>query len=905
MVNRVRAWIRSMLLRRRVEQEMQEEMGGHLERATARLIARGLGPVEARREATREFGNVTFLKEEGRSARGGRWVEALAADSRFALRHFRRNPGASLTMLIVLAAGMSISTALFAFLHGYTVQTPPGVPYRENLVRVRGTQLADEGLMVRRFSYGELQEYQRLTGHFSAVAGWANHGVAIDIDGTQAHAATATFVTANYFSVLGVPVRGSGLSPVESADGETQIVGIISHGIWEQLFARRPDAIGATMMVEGVPIIIAGIAPPRFAGLNVFSDFKVWLPVSSRRVLVPGVRPDDELFGAAARLQPGVSHRAATAAVQVVAARAMASLQRPVDRVAIREPSTDVVPMLATNGDPQFGSDFRMLTVVFAGLGLLVLLVTCTNVSALQTGLAMMRRREIAIRLSMGAARTRIIRQLLTETMLLATIAGAAALGIVWVIQRVVMSRLPDMPIELVVTGPATLFTVGVGLAAGVIFGLSPALHATRMTVGSALKDSTGSIASPRVRLQRVLVVAQIAFTQPLIVGLAVMMLVLSSEFQRLGLYESGERVVSLRLRPTATTPVSPDDSASLLQRQRMELLQLRDRLTSTPGIVGAVEDLRFSLTLTGYSVHPDDRVAGGLQEALRISAPMVGPGYFPVMGIPLVLGREFTAHDISVPPERAQAEIPVIIGSVLARTLWPGANPIGRRLQPAADSPRPGHTLSVIGVVDQPADESRDATDGHRVYVPPDSARSGSSLVLLIRTAGDARPLLATIRTVVNEASPRLAIAGARTMADLQAETRHGFTVITSVLGGFGLVALLLSAIGLYAVVAFSVGQRTSEIAVRMAVGARARQIVGRFIGDGLRLGALGLLVGLPLSLIGVRMLVTADVLPKVSLVPVAAGAALGVIAVAIGGTWIPARRAAGIDPATVLRRD
>ena len=886
---------------------MRDEMGEHLDRATARLVARGYPAADARHEAMREFGNVTSLQEHARVARGGRWLDALAADSRFAVRQFARRPGVTLAMLVVLAAGMSISTSLFSLLQAFSGQPPLGVPHQDDVVRIRGSQVTD-GLVVRRFSLEELREYQALTSHFSAVAGWANIGTTIEVegsDGSGVHTATATFVTDNYFRVLGIrPVIGSDL-PREDSSDPGQVVAVIGHGAWEQLFGRSPAAIGATLIVDGVPVTVIGVAPPKFAGLNVFSDRKLYLPLSARRVVAPLLRPDAEVFGAAARLQPGVTHQAATAAAQVVAARVAVPVDRTSGQADRRAASVDVVPLLATNGDPQIEQDRRMLAAVFTALGLLVLLVTSTNVSALQTGLAMHRRREIAIRLSMGAARMRIVRQLLTESVLLATIAAVAALGLVWAIQRVVISRVPDMPIEVVMSGPAIAFTFGIALAAGILFGLSPALHATRLTVASVLKDSTAAIATRRAWLQRGLVVAQIALTQPLIVGLAVMLFTLSSEFQRLGLTDSGEQIVALRLRPSAAMAAQEQDSLTLLAQQRAEMLRLRERLTAMPGVDGAVPFLQATLALEGYVVHPDDRITGGIEGPLRITAPIVAPGYFGVMGIPIVLGRDFAPTELSVPPEAARTRIPVVIGAHLARELWPGASPIGRRLEPAPDATRPGHAFSVVGVVDQPSDEKRDVTDGYRVYLPPDSASLATSLALLVRSTGDAPSLIRTIRTLVREELPRLTVSDVRTIADMEAEVRHGFTVIAFVLGGAGLATLMLAAIGLYAVVAFAVGQRTSEIAVRMAVGAHARQIVGRFIGDGLRLGAIGLFVGLPLSLIVLRMLLTADVLPSVPFVPVAAIAALGVLVVALTGTWIPARRAAAVDPASILRQD
>ncbi|MDQ3606828.1 MAG: ABC transporter permease, partial [Gemmatimonadota bacterium] len=764
----------------------------------------------------------------------------------------------------------------------------------------------------RGFSHEELQEYRSLTDHFRDVAGWADDGVVLDVEGDeerQALSAIATFATESYFTLLGVrPILGAGLPAAGSAAGATAPVAVISHAAWDQLFGRSPDVVGATLKVNGVPVTIAGVAPPRFNGMTMINPFKLWLPLSHRPLLVPEAERGADWFHAAARLRPGVSLDAATAAVRVVAARAAADMEEPAERPDDRRLTIDtrVVPLTAGSGDPSFEREMWPMTAGLTMLGLLILLVTCTNVSALLTGLAMARRREIAIRLSLGAARTRIIRQLLTESVLLAMAAIPAALGMVWMVQRAVIAFIPELPLTMGVSWPAAVFTFGVALAVGMLFGLSPALHATRLTVASALKDSTSMIAGSRARLQRGLVVAQIAVTQPLVVGVVALLLMLLGAYQREGLNEFADRIISLRLRPAAATPALQDQDPESMQRRHAEMLRLRERLEAIPGVARAVQDPRFTAELDGYSVHPEDRIPGGLQESLRLSAPMVAPGYFAVMGIPLVLGREFAPTEAGFSQEHAGAEIPVVIETDLARRLWPGANPIGRRLQPAADSPLGGHTLSVVGVVDQPVDEGRVEDFGYQVYLPPDSARAGASLAMLIRTTSDAKPLIPTIRSVVREALPGIGIANLRTVAEIEARLRQDYFLAVAVLAGGGFLALFLAAFGLYAVVAFAVGQRTSEIAVRMAVGARARQIIGKFIGDGLRLSAFGLVVGLPLSLIGLRMLMTVpDLLLPVRLAPVAATAAFGALAVSVAATWLPARRAAAVDPATILRRE
>ncbi|HEV2146997.1 MAG TPA: FtsX-like permease family protein, partial [Longimicrobiaceae bacterium] len=568
----------------------------------------------------------------------------------------------------------------------------------------------------------------------------------------------------------------------------------------------------------------------------------------------------------------------------------------------VSEPGTEVVPLLSGNGDPNFEQDVRRLTLSLGLLGLLILLVTCTNVSALLTGLAMVRRQEIAVRLSLGAPRARIIRQLLTESVLLAVTAGAATLGIVWAVLRAVNTAYPRLPLEVGVTWLVAAFTFGVALAVGLLFGLAPALHATRAGIGSAMRDSTTGIAGTRLRLQRALVVAQIALTQPLVVGVVAVLLIVVSEFQPASRNRFAEQLVSVQLRPAMPTGGASSTRSELLDGLQGEIRRLHARLEATPGVAAAAFSSEPAGEFQSYFVHPEDRVQGGPQAPVRLSGNTAPPGYFSVAGIPLLRGRELTPADAGY--ERDAAEVPVVIGGDLARRLWSGADPVGRRLQPAGDSVAVAPTLVVVGVAADPDAGRRDSRKPYPVYVAPDTAAAPSGL--LVRTRSDAQPLVPTIRRTVQEEAPGL-VADVQTVAAIEEESRKTFRAATGGLLGSALLALFLSAIGLYAVVAFSVGQRASEIAVRMTVGARPRQIAGRFIADGVRLSTVGLAIGLPVSVIGLRFVNSIpddSGLPQVPLGPVVVLGLLGVLAVAAAASLVPARRAASTDPAQVLRR-
>ena len=908
MLTRMRLALRSVLRRRRLEREMQEEMAGHLERATERLVARGLAPDEARREALREFGPVPFLQERAREARGGRWAAEIAADLRFGRRHLARAPLTTALMFGVLAVGIGLSVLLFSAVHSIAAAPPAGIARADDLVRIRGLRGRD-GQAFRAFAEDELRAYLALRDRFAAVAGSTHQRLPLIVPGDperRPHEAVLTFVTDGYFPLLGLhPALGPGL-PTLGADGGADAgadggvsahVAVISHRTWQHLFAGDPGVIGSAVTVGGTSVTIVGVAPERFRGIAMDrTPIQLWMPLAARRQLrpVPGAT-----FLAVARLRPGVTLAQATTAARVVAQRGAATD----DSLRALVPSADVVPLLAMNSDVGFDHDIGWMAFLVGTLAVLVLLVTCTNVSALLMGLAAARRQEIAVRLSLGAARVRLVRQMLTESVLLAVTAGATALGLAWLVLHVAARRIASLPFELGITWPAAAFAIGVALTVGVGFGLAPALHGTRVTAAGALRDSSSSVTGGRGRLQRALVVAQIACTQPLIALLAMVLLIAIGELRPPRQTELGARLITLRLRPPVPTAADASPAAAAAwERLRAPMRRLTERLPSVPGVEAIVTDWPGVSPLGGYVVHPDDRGAGAPQETIRLTGERAAPGYFATLGIPVLRGRDFAPAEVA-PVRPRPAQTGVVIGADLARRLWGAADPVGRRLQAAGDSAPGARTLTVVGVIDDPMAEFRKPGEEVRVYLPPDTTQIARAL--LLRTTGDAASVLPAVRTLVHESASEL-LSEVQTIAEVQEQGERDRRVVTGWISAAGGTALLLSAIGLYAVVAFAVGRRTREIAVRMSVGAPEGRIVRRFVADGLRLAATGLAVGLPVALLGLGALPVLDSdVPALPVGPVAAITSIAVIATALAASWIPARRAAAVDPAVVLRAE
>jgi predicted permease len=890
MITRAWLWLRSILFRGRLERDMQEEMSTHLGRATERYQAAGLSPDDARTAAHREFGNVNAIKEEARDARGGRGLESVLADVRYGVRCLSRTPLSALTMIVVFALGIGFNAALFLFISSLVNSPLPGMSRDDSLVRLRGIERRGGINIGREFSYPEYRDYASQQTLFAAVAAWTSSDVVLGVTGSGEEAlfsGAATYVTANYFQVLGVqPVRGAGL-PADTPDlgGEPPLVAVISHVVWERCFGLAADVVGRPLKVNDTTVTIVGVAPRRFSGARTGGSLmRVWVPLGARQVLqratIEPTSYDGAFLGLAARLQPGIQPEQALPTVETIGARSMQLMTGP---QSAGGRSTDVVPMLAGNYFPPSGETPDTLARASSLIvPLLILLVTCTNVSALLAGLAIARRREIAVRLSLGAARRRIVRQLVTESVLLAVTAGALALLIIWILLRFVESNVAD--VHLVIDWRAVLFTLVVAMAAGITFGLSPALHGTRVPLSEVLKDSAGGVSAPRSRLQSGLVVAQIALTQPLLLGMGGLILGMREDLRNVPSPVFADRVVDARFN---TNP----RYGSIDQAREDTLRRLQDRLAAVPGVVAIVPQENTDDYFHATSHHADQ--IGEEAGRVLLVRPQAAPaGYFSLMGIPVVRGRDFDA----APREDRTA---VVIGAAAARRLWPGADPIGRRLVSISPSRR-GSLFTVVGVVDETRAGLRDNGDEIRVFVP-DVRVTGH---FLIRTQAPAQPMLPLIRATAVAEAPDLPLVSVRTLDAIASAHRASLTRTMAALGGTGVVALFISAIGLYAVVAFAVRQRLREIGIRTALGADRQQIVRWFLMRGLKLSLAGMILGLTLSVIVVRLMaVLQGDEPPTGIVGLTGVVACVAVTVALLATWVPARRAAAIDPLLALR--
>jgi predicted permease len=607
------------------------------------------------------------------------------------------------------------------------------------------------------------------------------------------------------------------------------------------------------------------------------------------------VSRDSTFLDAFARLAPDASIATANALVPVVAQSWVPERRRKVDGLTY---TSDVVPL---RGITDVANEKNVLLIVgfFSGGALLVLLVACTNVSALLVGAAVARRREIAIRLSLGASRLRVVRQLVTETALIALVGGALGLMLYWAISRVIAAAIGTG--RLAPDAWTVAFTAAVALGTGIIFGLSPALHATRVDVSHALKDSGGGGTS-RSRLQRTFIVAQIVLTQPLLVAIGMFMVVVMSS--------TSGRITNRLADQVVQVQFGTFGGVGSREAKQARIAETMERIAALPGVTAVVPKAAVS-DIADFRVYQADRGAGlRAQETVRTQVEGTPPGYFAFQSVPMLRGREFIASDT------ASGELYVVVTTDLARGFWGAADPIGKRLQmiqpemtivdgdnTSKREQQPPRTAVVVGVFDTTGAALR---SNAQVYTAEGGRWDKDAYLIRARTSGLA--IIPDVRRVARETIPDIPLygSGLGTLEQLERNARNEMLQISAMATGAGVLALLLTSIGLYGLVGLAVRQRHREIGIRVALGARPRTVIGMFFLTGVRLSLLGVVLGLPLSVFALRYLATEySNSTSLNMPVVGSTIAVTVIVVASLASWLPARRAAGVDPLVAIRTE
>ena len=931
LLSRVRSWLSAVTRRSRMEGEMDAELRFHIEAFAEDLVRGGVPREEALRRARIEFGGVERAKEECREARGVNFIGSLVQDLRFGLRMLRKNAGFTVTAVLALALGIGVNTTVFTGFDAVALR-PRAVKDPDRLVSVF---LTAEGVNHGGFSYPDYAYYRDHSKTLSDLAMWSG-GVLVttpDLSVSRpedvAHVAGAigfhlpqllqgsaqrlscVFVSGNYFQLLGAqPAAGRLLQP-EDDKVEAAPVVVLSGNFWQSQFHSSPNVVGSTLHLNRVAFTIVGVTPVDYLG-TLSTVPVLWAPVVARPLVGDGTRESlqNRSVGAGivyGHLNAGVSLPDAEAELNVLAGQL---------RVAYPEVERNTgVKVVSDRTSAHLDSDIWPIVVATMGAVALLLLIACANVASLLLARAAARRREIGVRLSLGASRRRLLQQLLIESTLIALLAGAVGLPLAsWTLHLLVVEIASALPsywgsIALQVTPDIRIFgyTVLISLLTGVAFGLTPALQALRTDVNSALKDN-GSMLGQRLsksRLRDLLIVAQVAACLVLLINSALLL----RGSQRALRVESGfdsKHVVHLSLE--MYEPTMGYSQARLFQLNR----QLMEEIGNLPGVIAVTQASRAPIS--GGNRFVPVATADAKPLADRDSAdkrPAVGysyilPNYFETLAIPILNGRSFTAQEADT-----QAPV-VVISEATARRFWPGQDPIGKRLvigSANAQPPFAGEQVpfspgsEVIGVVRDVRSLFLSKVDESYLYLPLSQNRQWTS-TLLVRTVSTPSGLLPVLGGAVRRVDANFPVVAAPLDWMVSFDPYFVISRIGGILSSIvGTLGLFLACLGVYGMVGYSVVERTHEIGIRMALGARQEQVLGLVLRESARPMLLGSVIGVAVSA-AVSQLLSAmlfglNPMDAISFV----GVSLLLIGVALFASWLPARRAIHVDPMIALR--
>jgi len=873
LIPRIRSTFRSLFRKEELEQDLDEELSSVIDMLTDEKIGAGMDPTEARRAAHAELGRIGRVKEDVRERRVGVAIDTFLQDVRYSVRKLRKDVAFSAVAVLILAVGIGGSTALFTTIHAVLLRS---IPFEQPDRLVVGRKTMD-GRLAGPVSRPDYLDYRELSDSFEELAalGWFTQDRTMT-GGHEPELLQATFVTWNLFKALRVtPVVGRSFSPEDEQQGDGRVV-LIDYGLWQNRFGADPDVVGSTIHLDGAAYSVLGVMP---RGFRFLFDVDVWhlidrdSPIDRRR--------DSHSLLAVGRLKPDVSIDQAMVETGAIAAG-----------LAEAYPET-------SGGKGLWLTDLHEFMVQGVSLNLkllmattaLVLLIACANVAGLLLARGEQRQSEIAMRAALGASRTRLLRQLLTESVVLTCTAGLLGVGIAYVLQAGLLRLLPigDLGIERpVVNTSALVFTLGVSIASGLLVGVIPALKGTTLHPARQLGSTRlVSQAAPSRRLQSTYVIVQVAISIALVVGSGVLV----RSMVRLSAVELGFDARSLL---TGRIGIRADEYATPAERD-LFFSSLLEEVEALPGVTSAalISKLPLRDLGTDWPVWPADQPAPTNQASFMAMARWVSPGYFETMGISLVKGRGIAQSD------DANSYPVIVLSEATAQSLFGDADPVGRQVR-VRFSPIE-EPFQVIGVVrDVRLNGLRRAPDA-AMYMSVrqvDADRMG----LVVRASGDPAELIGAVGNLLQRMNADALFAQPATMEAVVDQWQQGFRVVVTALTLFSCVALSLTVVGLYGVLAYHVNRRTNEIGIRVAIGASSGRLVRmilvqgwKMVGPGLILGTLG---AYPMTLLIRPLLFSVEALD----VPTYVAAIVIIALVTTLAAFLPARRAARVDVVEVL---
>jgi putative ABC transport system permease protein len=808
----------------------------------------------------------------------------MLQDIRYAFRALRKNPGFTAVAVITLACGIGANTAIFTLVNALLLR-PLAVESPSQLFTVYTTDPKNPGDLG--VSYPNYEEYRDKNEVFSGLLASSFTGVTLGTTGEPEQLA-AELVSGNFFRVLGVsPLIGRVFRAEEDGAPDAHPVAVLSHALWTRRFGARREVLGETINLNGHPYTVIGVMRPDFHGTNIFGP-ALWAPLAMHRQLY--FKP--ELFrerrflwlNVVGRLKPGMSPAHAQAGIETIAAQLRQAYQRDNEgRSAKVSPVTAGLFGPADRGLVQRAGWILMIVVG------MVLLIACGNVANLLLVRAASRRREIAIRLSMGAGRLRLVLQLLTESLMLAILGGALGLLLGFWVRDLLWSMRPplfrNVDFTMTLDYRVLLFTIGISLATGLLFGLAPALETARADLINELRERAAQSGGGRFHLRNILVTAQVA--------LSTVALIAAGLFLR-SLENARNIDTGFDSAHLALLTVNPGGQGYTPARAQEFYKQVTERMRATPGIGGAAMTNVMPLGGNAFqrSMFPEGfEVTPGGRGILAISN-IVTPRYFETMRIPLLAGRDFRESD-------REGSTPVaIINEATAKRFWPGQNAVGKRFRFFTDT----FTTEVIGVVKNTKFFTLGEEPRMCAYSPV-LQNYAPMMDLLVRTPGDPAAILGTMRREVQEFDGRLLLTNVETVSELLNNTLWAPRMAAELLGAFGLLALGLASIGIYGVMAYTVTQRTREIGIRIALGAARGSVLGMVVRQGMSLVIAGVVLGLG-GAVAVTRFASAVMFGVDPTEPATFAAVTALLLLtALLACLIPSRRAARVDPVVALR--
>ena len=913
-MSRVREWMRriaGMFRKRRRDAELEEELAAHLAMLAEENEARGMTVEEARRAARVELGGGEQIKEAVREQRGVPLLESLWQDVRFGLRMLRKNPGFACVAVLTLALGIGANTAIFTLIDAIMLRPLP-IQNPQQLFLLRwdarrhpyglkdgiiwsGCPYDTKGAQATScsFSYPVFEQIRSERNIFQDVAAveevqWVRMGTSGGLVVVRNE-----FVSGEYFNILGLrPAAGRFFGTSDDVSGAVP-AGVISYNYWLVRFGADPGAIGSTVLIEGKPVTIAGVAPPNFTGLDPGVSVDMWLPLESQPYLRPqwmGRTTKSLWLELVARPKEGVSTAQAQAAASALFAQATTALP---DAIFHAEDAPHINLVEASHAFVTLRRRFEQpLILLLAGVGLL-LLIASANIAGLMLARASAREKEMAVRLALGASKARLVRQVLTESVMISLAGGAMGIIVAYWGAATLSSFLSfnwAMPLQLDVRpDPHVLtFTFSVAVLIGVLFGLAPALRGTAVDLTPALKTSGGKMFS-RFRNGKFaagggLVVAQVALSMVILISAGLFIRTLwSLEKQNFGFDVHNLLLFDVDTEATGFTQAQKQDLGN----------QLQEEFGAMPGVVSASYSQWWLLGVS-WAQFQFRRLDDSGSATVTALGTQVGPGFFGTMGIPLLAGRDFTAADFNA----SLSPVPVVISRSLAQQLFGSENPLGRQFN---DTFRTKVVRQVVGVAgDAKTGKLRGQT--MPIAYAPDV---GNGLSFVVRTSESPQALVPAIRHVLASRNSNLLGTDFTTQAEQIDKNAFQERLFAWLAALFGLLALVLVCIGLYGLLAYEVAQRAPEIGVRRALGALPRDVLRLFVTRGLALVATGLVIGVGVALGVTRLLrsLLYGVAPNDWLTIVTVVVVLG--GVGILACYMPARRAMRVDPMVALRHE